>query len=224
MKRIKKLSFIVIIGITLLCVPFIGAAKAIPWSTEQYTATANSNVQYGPPLPISVSFSGSGFLSQNTSDSTITSTYMDVSAHSHNLDYTVGGTAEFMGTYIASSFAPLFQFTYDGYFTSVVPGFISEHYAWLTVTDQTASTVLYENNSLTLDNALHTINVATLSGHEISVNFGAQVTASRDFSDQFEDVRLNYSMAVAPEPISSILFVTGGTLLAGRRYLRRKKA
>jgi hypothetical protein len=45
-------------------------------------------------------------------------------------------------------------------------------------------------------------------------NFGFYAIAVRDGA---------VPLAVVPEPISSILFITGGILLTGRRYLRRKR-
>jgi hypothetical protein len=227
-KKIKALFSLSAAMVFLLLLPVMANAESVPWTTEVYTAGVSSmgvnrDIQYGPPLPISASFSYSptGGI-ENTGSSTISSTYMDVDAFSFNADYRVSAEAKLLGTYIAPAADPFFQFTYDGYYTSVDPGYISEHYAWLTITDLSTSTVLYDNSSLTLDNNTYTIEVPTIAGNEIEVNFGAKVYASRFIYSQTENVRLNYSTAVAPEPISSILFVTGGTLLAGRRFLRRK--
>lgn len=54
---------------------------------------------------------------------------------------------------------------------------------------------------------------------DFNFNSGFQGNLRKDLSNYAWAVR---TVAVVPEPISSILFVTGGTLLASRRYLKKK--
>ncbi len=222
-KNIKTILLASMAMTLLLILPVLANAAAVSWSTEQYTATAQSNIQSGTSLPIIASWTGSGPFWHNNASSNITSTSMTASATSWNPDYLVWGIGEFSGTYTATAVNPLFQFTYSG--TSTINDYYN--YAWLKVTDSTTSTVLYDNSSLTRDGNTYTIDVSTSAGHLIDVRFGTKSWADGYDANGFptsETVSstLNYSTAVAPEPISFILFVIGGTLMAGRRYLRRK--
>jgi hypothetical protein len=217
MKKTTLLSCLVII---FVCYSAVAEAASPSWFSEQYTANALGYKSYGPPLPVSRSYS---IKFGGSSQSIITSTNMYTESVSHWFDANISASTSFDGIYLATSASPHFLFTYDGYFTSSGYGFISSHYAWFRASDLTSGSTLYAYTQLALDNGSHSIYVPTVAGHYIQIEFGAMTEADRSFGgDQTETVSLNYSMAVVPEPVSSILFLTGGVLLGGRHYFGRK--
>ncbi len=215
--RMKLVLSIAACFTIFLCLPLVSAADVVPWDTESYRAFAQEDVWYftsdeqiGTVLPLNASVDETCLGGYAVADSQITSTSMFVASGGAS-----GGCganhstaiAEFEGTYTANN--PLFQFSYD--YTSDY-GSLGGIY----IANLTTSTILL-NQSFGSSEILY---VQTAIGDEIFVQFDL---TSATCCDGGSTATLDYNMAVAPEPISSILFVAGGTLLAGRRYFKRKK-
>jgi hypothetical protein len=78
---------------------------------------------------------------------------------------------------------------------------------------------------ISLSDGSNNISIAVPDGDNIEVFFGVQAISDPPpyKVGATRNAALTFSAAVVPEPISSILFITGGTLLAGRRYIKRNK-
>jgi hypothetical protein len=133
--------------------------------------------------------------------------------------------------YTSGLIVPLEAGTYEFY---IEDGAWSSSYG---STDWMWNVNIYQTS--TVEYTLGTFEIYTTPNEALSENSPASVhlTLSEDdnlyfFNDVSDiinpnsygsvNIGVNFSPPVVPEPVSSILFVTGGAFLAGRRYLKRK--
>jgi len=220
--RFKPLIPISIV-LTLLLFPLSVSAAPVPWDNTFYLVSAtkaecsvefcdpsgvSSDSASGPTLPLAayVEHLGVGdYAMSEMTTTTITMGYNNNFVGSRRSYYGF----EFVGDYIANN--ELFVF-YNEW------GIESGGWNRLTIEDVTTSTVLFNDTY----SGLQEYYISTPVGDRISVSvdYGS---GERCCNGEFLSTRA-YSMSVVPEPISSLLFVTGGTLLACRRYWKKRKS
>ncbi len=239
--RFETVSLIATVCISLLFLTMRASAAPVPWTYESYRAYTYTVINvswdkqyqetFGPPLPITASADsildfGNGIAAYSYAYSEVTSSDMYVETKYLGSDASMPWNkayASFTGTFTATT--PVFQYSFNYDEIINVPPWYPQPtgpdpyhgYAFITVDDITTSSTLY-SQIFNIDYS-DTLSFSTPLNHEIRVNTGLGI--DYNYTNALKQ-SLTYSAAIVPEPISSILFVTGGTLLAGRRYLRRK--
>jgi hypothetical protein len=183
--------------------------------------------------------------------SEITTSTMSVAAWTNNISPQVplqsgaraSAWSSFTGEFTATQ--PVFQLDYDFTWDMTVetndPLSISydEVFSWIVVTDLTDGNNILDAEFFYRDvfafgtggadsesgSLSDTLLVNIPVGHAIEVKYGIQqgaidILGAGTASSEFD---ANFSASVVPEPISSTLFIVGGTFLVGRRFIRRRK-
>jgi hypothetical protein len=211
-------------------------AAPVNWNSEYYEAYASSLVgstfdedtQIGPPLPLLAESYARGYVNCCSAflgvSSSLSATSMAISYNGiHGANHASGYT-EFSGNYTADNSFFVFSYDYGSIFDtfSVVTSSL-----FIDVTDLSTSTSLFTETITAPYTESGAYYIETPIGNNIGVNFRLELDASDIWTGGHDyGSSVGYSMttsAVAPEPISSILFIAGGAMLFGRRYLRRKR-
>jgi len=210
----------------LLTLPMLAGAAAVPWSSQSYSVWARAYTA-GDFDSSSGASSVSALVDSYCCDggweygySHANDLLLEVAASTQGVYAYSQAYAEFKGTYTASD--STFLYSYD--LTRNYSGAVVGNWGSILIQDKTASSTLYSWSGLLSDS--DEISIPTTVGNEIYVNLSMEATATSG-SLGFPEVNsatLSYTTAIAPEPISSILFITGGTLLAGRRLLKRGRS
>jgi hypothetical protein len=208
----------------LLIIPVLASADAVPWNSQSYSVWAKAyttgefDSASGPSSALASVDSyccGGGWEDgYSYADGTI----LEVAASTEGAYAYSQAYAEFTGTYIAPN--PTFLLSYD-LTRNYTPGVVG-NWGTILIQDNTTSSTLFSWEGLLSDSDV--VSVSTPIGNEIYVNLSIEASASSGSLGlpEVNSATLNYTVAVVPEPISSILFFTGGAMLGGRRLLKRK--
>jgi hypothetical protein len=216
--KIKLFFSILTLLITFLSLALTAEADQVPWSSEEYTAyviyenglSSGGDSDSGPPLPITASATDNYIIVT----STITDSTMSVYTANSGPQFT-GATilaeTEFGGRYTANDPYFLFSYNIDETPSSLITGMFM--FNDVTTGDFQFSTPFYDEN---------TFYIPTIEGHTYDVSLSLYSHEPDPFGG-VSSASLTYSMSVIPEPISSILFVTGGATLGFRRFWKKRK-
>ena len=247
----KKIILILSIYAIVALMPAESSAQqAINWNSITYEAEVDVSrsgllsswshdsevsISQTPTVSASASYEESYYVGMHAdalaSDSAL-SLSQDISVYSGDgWLYTASVAAGMWGDYTAvtNQLNMDYAFSYDMYSGPFRSSENNSTFS-LTVTDITESILLYSRNyELLVDHSsADSIQLDTMVGNDIRV----QIVASSYGSNWHNGASLtvnggsfdaSYSLSVAPEPVSTTLFILGGVFLAGRGYMRQRQ-
>ena len=231
----KILLAVIIILTTVAFNPAITDASNITWTSEEYKAYAGAvdfngplptlidqETNYGPPFPVSASGSttfnsGSAVVTESSLYAYAYGPYVEVwSDTGVPIDIKQAwGEASFNGSFTPTM--PLLQFSYELSRNNLYEesGIMS-----VLVYDRTEGVQLY---SSPLSAGIGDISIPVTIGNDTWLHMNMFAYTTTPNLDDYSEMTLNYDVnsVVAPEPISSTLFVVGAATLGFRRFRKR---